>query len=98
MRRGLRSSKLNDYDPEPERTFHRRLRENLVIARQEMAEDNDDVAQLRQQLNDLTAQLQRQRDNQGQGMHALEYAPQTLGDDMMPPCTSPLSGVVLAEL
>ena len=61
MQKGQRSRKpFDDYDPEPERTFRARRKEQLKTKRLTMAEESEAMRALRQQLADMTTRLERQ--------------------------------------
>ena len=87
MRRALSAGELHDYDPEPERAFHRRRREQRETRARAMEEQQQLLAQQQQQLQELQQQLQ-----QLQLLNPHEHM--TLGDYVLPRHQGPTSGVV----
>jgi hypothetical protein len=105
--RGGRSSNtpLNDFDPDPERSFHARLRETQEIRRQVMGDRDTQMEALQQTIAEMRAQLQGLQAERLEAVRRAEIEraqqppqPTTLGEYMMPASRGPISGVVFPQV
>jgi ribosomal protein L29 len=100
IRRALNAQPLNDYDPEIERTFRQRLREQREAINRTTGDENQALQEAR--MAELQAELEATRARlvatQNQLAHNQDPSPQTLAEYKRPTQYGPISGVVYPEV